>query len=151
MKNRSKTLKRLIAKAHINEFTGCHEWTGAVAGRYGQMRVDGRQQPAHRVAYELSRGEIPEGLELDHLCKTPLCVNPDHLEPVTRKENVRRSDVGKATGARTRQKTHCPAGHPYTGPNLVTTTGYRRCRECRRVQSLAVYHRRLHKLLREAA
>jgi hypothetical protein len=149
--NAAKILKRLAAKVSVNQIKGCHEWKGAVAGGYGQIRVDGRQRPAHRVAYELGRGAIAKGLEIDHLCRNPLCVNPDHLEPVTRSENVRRSNVGQATAARMRAKTHCPAGHPYTGSNVVTTTGYRRCRECRRQQALASYHRLRQEALRVAA
>lgn len=57
---------------------------------YGQLRVDGKPQYVHRLVYEALRGEIPKGLHLDHLCRTPACVNPWHLEPVTQQENVRR-------------------------------------------------------------
>ena len=83
---------------------------------------------AHRVAYELSVGPVPAGMELDHLCRNRGCVNPAHLEPVTRRENVMRSDSFAAVNA---AKTHCPNGHPYSGGNLhVRPNGDRRCRTC---------------------
>src|SRR5690349_20028702 len=73
---------------------GCIEWTGTRNtkgyGRIARGGVNGRFLMAHRVAYELARGPIPEGLQLDHLCRNRLCCNPDHLEPVTRQENVAR-------------------------------------------------------------
>ena len=73
-------------------FTGfCWEWTADRAkSGHGRIRVDGRTQMAHRIAYELLVGPIPEGLELDHLCRNTCCVNPDHLDPVTHLENMRR-------------------------------------------------------------
>lgn len=73
---------------------GCWTWTGKKGSKgYGLVHVDsasGRQQQAHRAAYELVVGPIPDGLELDHLCRVRVCVNPAHLEPVTRAENMRR-------------------------------------------------------------
>jgi hypothetical protein len=72
--------------------TGCWIWTGAkqTAG-YGVVNVLNRQQRVHRLMYEVTKGEIPDGLFLDHLCRTPACCNPDHLEPVTHDENIRRA------------------------------------------------------------
>lgn len=89
---------------------------------------------AHRVAYELTRGPIPAGMEIDHLCRVRSCVNPDHLEAVTRGENLRRGR-GK-TGA----QTHCKRGHELTPENTyryVNRRGYvcRHCRQCRRAAS----------------
>lgn len=70
---------------------GCWLWTGTIAPNgYGYFAIKGRSQQAHRVAYELLVGPIPDGLDLDHLCRVRACVNPDHLEPVTRSENNRR-------------------------------------------------------------
>lgn len=82
---------------------------------------------SHIFAYTLLRGPVPEGLELDHLCRLPQCVNPDHLEPVTHRENVRRGLGGVL-------KTHCPSGHTYDTENTYyrTVNGYRICRACRR-------------------
>ena len=89
--------------------------------------------PAHRYAYEELVGPIPEGLQLDHLCRNRSCVNPDHLEPVTCRENLRR---GETLNAANLAKTHCPAGHPYAGENLsITAKGFRECIECGRTRS----------------
>lgn len=71
----------------------CWEWTAniGIGGRYGAFKIDNKNRPAHRIAYELVVGPIPDGLELDHLCRNTKCVRPDHLEPVTHLENMRRS------------------------------------------------------------
>lgn len=82
--------------AKVDRSGDCWRWTGALArGGYGFAVVGSRDDPqryrnAHRFAYELSVGPIPEGLELDHLCRNRRCVNPAHLEPVTHSENMRR-------------------------------------------------------------
>jgi hypothetical protein len=82
----------------VNEDTGCWEWLGFRKNTgYGQFRHKGRTQPAHRFFYRLYVGEIPDGLHLDHLCRNRLCVNPEHLEPVTREENVRRGATARLT------------------------------------------------------
>lgn len=73
---------------------------------------------------------IPDDLTLDHLCRVRACVNPDHMEPVTIRENALR---GETAAARNAAQTHCPQGHEYTGENTyVTTAGSRRCRTCTR-------------------
>lgn len=111
----------------------CWIWT---AGRRGPDGYGGftptrkRTVFAHRYAYELLVGPIPDGLELDHLCRVRPCVNPSHLEPVTHRENVMR---GRAVTAINARKTHCPQGHPYSGANLrFNTGGDRVCRACHR-------------------
>jgi hypothetical protein len=115
----------------INTSGDCWLWTGYVESNgYGRVPFDGRSRWAHRVVYQLLVGEIPQGLELDHLCRNPRCVNPSHLEPVTHAENMRRSPIGAPQFHRT--KTHCPQGHPYAGDNLVLFRGMRYCRECQR-------------------
>lgn len=70
--------------------TGCWNWTGALTKGYGRIKVGGRTRIAHRVVYERLVGPIPEGLHLDHLCVNPRCIRPEHLEPVTTRENNRR-------------------------------------------------------------
>lgn len=78
-------------RRYITGRGSCWEWTGLKNVRgYGRINVAGTMQLAHRATYSALRGPIPEGLELDHLCRNPSCVNPDHLEPVTHAENVRR-------------------------------------------------------------
>lgn len=105
----------------------CWEWTASKDGRgYGQFHISGANYRAHRVAYELSVGEIPEGLDLDHLCMNKACVNPSHLEPVTRKENIAR------WGATV---THCPKGHEYSEDNIYWDAGYKKCKICVKARS----------------
>lgn len=71
--------------------TPCWIWQLSTVGAgYGRFQVDGKKHLAHRWHYEQVHGQIPDGLELDHLCRQYRCVNPDHLEPVTHIENVRR-------------------------------------------------------------
>jgi hypothetical protein len=108
--------------------TGCIEFTGGGCRGYGRVYRDGRTVSSHRASYELVRGPVPAGLQLDHLCRNPPCVNPAHLEPVTSRENTMRGDTIPARNA---AKTHCQRGHPYEGDNLyVTPQGGRQCREC---------------------
>lgn len=90
----------LRRKTRVDPETGCHIWTGSkgVYG-YGCMSVGPRRrQGTHRFAYELKYGPIPEGMTLDHLCRNPSCVNPDHLEPVTNAENVKRAHDARKAG-----------------------------------------------------
>ena len=109
---------------------GCWLWTGYCDGAgYGRMQVRGHNALAHRVAYELYVGDIPDGLTLDHLCRRRSCVNPRHLEPVSHRENVMRGASFAAVNA---AKTHCPMGHALAGANLYVnaSSGARVCREC---------------------
>lgn len=102
---------------------------------YGHIKGDhGKLVLAHRLSYEWAFGPIPEGLEIDHLCRVTSCVNPAHLEAVTPLENMRR---------RRNAKTHCPQGHEYTAENSLTDwRGYRLCRICRNKVSAAGKRRR---------
>lgn len=120
----------------------CWEWqaTRTSAG-YGHFHVSGRLVSSHRFAYELLVGPIPEGLELDHLCRNPACVNPAHLEPVTHSENILRGVGPVAENAR---KTHCPRGHPFTADDVTIRDGrvHRKCLICARATALRSYYRR---------
>lgn len=127
-------LERFEAKIELEPTSGCWLWTAQLdRDGYGQFRFEGRKWAAHRLAYTALVGPIPEGLTIDHLCRVPGCVNPDHMEPVTIGENTRRGTTGQKTGAMQRAKTHCPQGHEYNAPNTyVYGEGKKRgCRTCR--------------------
>lgn len=126
---------------YVRKTETCWLWTGATSGKgYGRVWLDGRMVVAHRVAYELSVGPIPDGMELDHVrargCTSTLCVNPAHLEPVTRMVNVLRSSGFTSVNAK---KTHCVHGHELSGENvLLRPNGQGRwCVTCRRAQIAA--------------
>jgi hypothetical protein len=107
----------------------CWIWNGATSAGYGHFHFGDTHVLAHRWSYEQAIGTIPNGLQLDHLCRTPACVNPDHLEPVTLAENVLR---GISLSAKNARKTHCKHGHELTPENTyVRPSGFRNCRACR--------------------
>lgn len=128
--------ERFWDKVQAEPNSGCWLWVGAFSNGYGSFSLGGRtgrRYGAHRVAYEFLVGPIPAGLQIDHLCRVRNCVNPDHMEPVTSRENTRRGEAGKATGRLNRAKSHCPQGHPFSGENLYETkSGGRACIACKR-------------------
>lgn len=129
--------QRFWSKVVVNQekiFDGrpCWEWTGAISRGYGIFRGQGkggRAYKAHRWAYEYLVGPIPEGLESDHLCRNRRCVNPWHIEPVTRRVNVLR---GSGVSSQNAAKLFCKNGHPLTGQNVYIrpNNGSRMCRAC---------------------
>lgn len=139
---------RFWSKVQKVDCGGCWMWVGAATRQgYGQINVQGRMAYAHRVSYEMAVGPIPVGLQIDHLCRNRRCVNPDHLEPVTRRENILRGDGITARNAR---KTHCAKGHSFAGDNLyVYPDGNRGCRICDRAAG-RMYHRRRRTAILEA-
>ncbi len=130
------------SRVNKNGPNGCWLWESYVGSNgYGKFTTTYWSRGAHRVAYELSIGPIPEGLQIDHLCRIRHCVNPAHMETVTSRENTMRGEGPSAIAAR---KTHCPKDHPYDAQN----TGYRRggrsrvCKECHRRETAARARRR---------
>lgn len=127
---------RFIAKTKINQH-GCYEWQGHLSkDGYGSFRVKGQYYKAHRYAYTLYVGEIPDGFEIDHLCRNRACVNVDHLEAVTKSVNQQRGLRGDLRVS----ISHCKYGHEYTPENTryrkaKTSSGYQRsCWTCCRME-----------------
>ena len=131
--------ERFDARWTPNLVTGCHEWRGQIdRGGYGRYNAES----AHRLAWKMHAGQIPEGLELDHLCRVRRCVNPLHLEAVTQRENILRGRSNPvAVNAR---KTHCPQGHPLVKGNLYFNAGtkHRTCRKCKCADQRRYYNER---------
>lgn len=138
---------RLFPRLIIDPETGCLNWTASTTnGGYGHMFVPGRGMVrTHRLMWELFAGPIPDGMELDHLCRNPRCANVAHLEAVSHRENVLRGTSPSAAHART---THCPTGHPYDEANTIIGKlshgrGVGRwCRECKRARERRRYRAR---------
>lgn len=150
---------RFTAKITVND-AGCWVWTAAVTKYgYGAFNSGPETVAAHIYAYVNTIGPVPAGLELDHLCHNRdatcpggiaclhrRCCNPEHLEPVTHLENVRRSPrngVGIAKAQESvRARTHCPQRHPYDDVNTGRTkAGHRYCKECSRISANRRYAR----------
>jgi hypothetical protein len=131
---RRTVMERFAAKVY-HAPSGCWEWLGTRNYKgYGFLHMnDGpRTQGAHRVAYELFKGPIPEGLQIDHLCHNRGCVNPLHLQAVTGSVNQLR---GLTLSKRLALRTHCNHGHEFTPENTSFHHGARRCKECHRIQA----------------
>lgn len=112
----------------VDKTKTCWLWTGGKNELgYGRFYFDGRIQPPHRISYEWLVGPIPDGLVIDHLCRVPACVNPDHLEPVPQRTNILR---GTSPVARRAAQTECKKGHPFSGRNLIQDGSHRKCRIC---------------------
>ena len=117
----------------VQKTDSCWIWTGSKRYGYGFFGSNYEHRQAHRFSWELHRGPIPEGLQIDHLCRNPSCVNPEHLEPVTQRENILR---GVGATAKLAKQTHCKNGHPLSGDNLYLRKGAfgfeRICRICKK-------------------
>lgn len=122
------SVARLEAEYTPEPNSGCWLWLGyGTANGYGSLRIDGKHVLAHRAAYELYKGPIPAGLDLDHLCRVRCCVNPDHLEPVTRSVNLRRGIEARG----------CKNGHAFSADGFAMIRRAdgrfeRRCKLCHR-------------------
>jgi hypothetical protein len=133
-------LNRFLSYVYFEPNTGCWLHAGGSCAGYSTFWLRSKTRRAHIVSYEHYVGPIPDGLILDHLCRVPACVNPNHLEPVTHLENTLRGLNGNAetnaAAAIWRAKTHCPKGHEYTSENTsINRRGSRECITCRRARS----------------
>ena len=137
---RTPSVEERLLRRIQEEDSGCWVWTGFRSSPqgYGGIKIGGVRLVAHRVAYETWVGPIPAGLQLDHLCRNRPCVNPAHLEPVTRQENMRRAY------AAVKSPTHCMRGHLRSENDKPRKGGYTVCRAC-------ISERRRERLARLAA
>lgn len=137
-KNRWKRFQKRIS---VDEKTGCWNWDKLTRHGYGESSIDGYATLAHRAVWIFLRGDIPGNLDLDHLCRNRSCVNPDHLEPVTRQENLRRGFEARG----------CVNGHPYDPEQFSEvrrSNGVieRRCKKCHRERNRRAKARKMAKL-----
>jgi hypothetical protein len=118
-------MTRVLPGYQVDPKTRCWVWNGKrTAAGYGYVQIDGRMEYMHRLCYEVNVSPIPEGLGLDHLCENRACCNPEHLDPVTQAENMRRMAERRRT---------CQRGHPWSPENTyVAPDGERQCRTCNR-------------------
>lgn len=136
-------LDRFCDRVDVGHPLGCWLWAGALnSSGYGQFRINGVRLTAHTAAYTLLRGPLPPGLVLDHLCRVRHCVNPDHLEPVTVSENIRRAWAsGALRGARHKALGEtCKRGHLRSEHSRRDVNGKLVCKACAREASLRWYH-----------
>lgn len=128
MKRLKELPKNIREKIWVNPETGCWEWIGSLTAPngYAQIGINGDKIVVHNLVYELLIGKMDDGLEPDHICLIKRCVNPEHIEPVTHSENVKRAQ------SLLPKKTHCPSGHEYVGDNLYVNpnTEFKHCRKC---------------------
>lgn len=125
--NTTPAIDRFNEQISKSDETGCWDWTGTKqANGYSSFYLRGRLLRGHRWSYENFVGPIPDGLQIDHLCRNRACVNPKHLEPVTAQENTRRA-----------MRDACVNGHAFTEENVYMHSGKRYCRECRRTRNRA--------------
>lgn len=150
----AKTIERFEMKIHPEPNSGCWLWTASTTaygyGRFFTGRRNGHSHwdLAHRISYLMNVGPIPSDKELDHLCRVPTCVNPNHLEPVTRQVNVWRGWNARKQDGTAWHKDFCKRGHLYSGLNLYIWTDpktgdkKRMCRRCHAIREVSYWRKR---------
>jgi hypothetical protein len=131
-------------KIEVITETGCWIWLLCLDRYgYGTICVDNLNRLAHRYYYEKHKGPIPEGMQLDHTCSVRCCVNPDHLEPVTAKENTART-IRRGRHSNGHQQELCKAGHAFAPDNTIRhKDGRRECRICRNARKRLQHSQRV--------
>jgi len=128
-------IKRVVSKLKKNR-KGCWIWEGTKRGAYGRIGLRGERWMAHRIAHQLFGGKVGEDEVVDHLCRNRPCCNPEHLEAVKDKTNVKRGEIARGAKHYKRKKKYCKFGHELAGENLAWETykGRKRrvCKKCRR-------------------
>lgn len=139
-----KNLQRFTKFIQLDILSGCWIWKGALDKEgYGIFSIGKKNKRAQRLSYEHWNGKLIKNLTIDHLCRNRACVNPEHLEQVTNKENLAR---GQGFGALNSKKTHCPKGHPLSGENLYQRSDGRRvCWICKKETDRKIYHKDVEK------
>lgn len=131
---------RFSVKYKVDAKTGCWVWTGSKQpSGYATLWNGARPEQGHRISYRMFCGDIPDGHEIDHVCRNRSCVNPDHLRAVSHRENMRCSDTVMGRNA---AKSHCKRGHLLSGDNLKIIRGSRQCRECMNLRARISRRRR---------
>lgn len=140
-----KVNKNGLISQHRPDLGPCWIWTACLNSHgYGIFKLNKKVVASHRISYELLKGQIPEKLVIDHLCRNRDCVNPEHLEPKTRKQNTNApGSLVFLNGRNEKLKTHCPQKHEYTLYNTRIFNGSRYCKECTKI-----YDRKRSKLRR---
>lgn len=133
MKDDALVMERIMSRIMPIPESGCWIWEGSISDGYGQISVGKKTRFVHRIMFELTKGPIPPGLVSDHLCRVRCCVNPDHIELVTNRENVGRGVGATAHAIRTN---HCKHGHEFTPENTMKRRrGTKECLMCNRIRN----------------